>query len=816
MKVFAQICLIALPGTCALGALIDDPMFKYRCAERAFQQADYAVAQKFYGEIIADSPPVKLAAVLGLLDSMLCLGQWAFAEQYVNGMNFSQFEGLPGYDDLMLRLCFIFVKSRRFAGAESILAKINFAHLRNDMLPWYHLLNSLFLHDKRKFEEANVELDLARKCAQCEEQLQLINIFNLQNIVSEMGTNTDNDILENIFKKQISVYKDGPHEKNLVKLYALFLNNLGKRAEALNTVEECLQHIDNEEDTLLMQTYRAIVLGVLSKEGLADIGRILSGSCNMDTKLLAFKLLVGVVKTNEDATMVANFLDSIFAETDSDFVKRSILLAKIAISLNIERFDLCSAAASEYISLFAEDELFGDICELLAYTALEGKIFEYRNSAHYLDKLRVSMADGNVRTAITLKIADAFFYNHDFKLASDMYGEVLKLKPVEKCGHALVNQILSDIALNDYEGAAAHIDSVDGEAYGKFEAIVEYLRALKRNGMYDEALKYIDLLKLEGALISAKYNLGLFRAEILLKKKQNTQALVLASKICNELLGKFNSKEYTKICGKAFFMKGCAAYALSDPKTAAEAFKVLRTNFGETKYSSLSFFKEAKFLHKSGDTAGAISTLKLCTNVKYLPYANYEIALLKFHSGLIGDANELLEQITRENQGSEVATAARIAQGDILRAMGDFEDAQLIYEHGLSFVSNVRDTNYLSLVRAKCLIAQKNRGSQYLDTAANALENLYSSPGQNTSFRLECAAEYCLTLKLKGEYDKLKSFAFEVLTNVDAAGVKLTKKAQYWIFQILMILHDSVPYLQENDGKAIGELFEKYKMKFYD
>jgi tetratricopeptide (TPR) repeat protein len=818
VKGFVQIYLIALLETCALGALIDDPMFKYRCAERAFQQADYAAAQKFYGEIIAHSSPLKLAAVLGILDSVLCLGQWTFAEQYVNGMNFSQFEGLPGYDDLMLRLCFIFVKSRRFAGAESILTRIDFAHLRNDMLSWYHLLNSLILHDKRKFEEANVELELAKKCAQCEEQLQLINIFNLQSIVSEMGTNTDKDTLENIFKRQISVYKNGPYEKSFVKLYALFLNSLGKRAEALDAVEECLQYIDNEEDALLMQTYRAIVFGILSEEGLADIGCILSSSCNVDTKLLAFKLLVGVVKTSKEATMVMNFLDYIFAKTDSDFVKRSILLAKIAISLNIERFDLCSAAASEYISLFAEDELFGDICELLAYTALEGKIFEYRNSAHYLDKLRVSMADGNVRTAITLKIADAFFYNHDFKLASDMYGEALKLKPVEKYGHALVNQVLSDTALNDYEGAASHIDSVDGETYGKLEAIVEYLGALKRNGMYDEALKYIDSLKLGGALASARHNLGLFKTEILLKKKQSTQALVLVSKICNELLSKFNSKEYTKMCGKAFFIKGCAAYALSDPKTAAEAFKILRTNFGETKYSSLSFFKEAKFLHKSGDTAGAISTLKLCTNVKYLPYANYEIALLKFHSGLIGEASELLEQIIRENQDSEVAAAARIAQGDILRAMGDFEDAQLIYEYGLSFVSNVnvRDINYLSLVRAKCLIAQKNRSSQYLDAAVNALENLYSSPGQNTSFRLECVAEYCLTLKLKGEYDKLKSFAFEVLANVDAARVKLTKKAQYWIFQILMILHDSMPYLQGNEGKAIEELFERYKMKFYD
>jgi hypothetical protein len=170
---------MSLAGSYAFGALADDPMFKYRCAEYAFRLADYAVAQKFYGEIVTDSPPLKLAVARGLLDSMLCMGQWGFARQYVDVIDFSQFESMPDYDELMLRVCFISVKNRHFVSAENILARVDFSHLHGDMKSWYHLLNFLVLHDRRKFEESNIELELAKAYARSDEHLWTIYFFNL-------------------------------------------------------------------------------------------------------------------------------------------------------------------------------------------------------------------------------------------------------------------------------------------------------------------------------------------------------------------------------------------------------------------------------------------------------------------------------------------------------------------------------------------------------------------------------------------------------------------------------------------------------------
>lgn len=106
------------------------------------------------------------------------------------------------------------------------------------------------------------------------------------------------------------------------------------------------------------------------------------------------------------------------------------------------------------------------------------------------------MADGGARTAITLKIPDAFFYDYDWKLGFDMYGEVLSRRGAGECGRALVNQVLSDIAPGDFEQAAAHIRTANGEMYEKSDAIGEDLFALKCRGMCDEALTNLDSLRL--------------------------------------------------------------------------------------------------------------------------------------------------------------------------------------------------------------------------------------------------------------------------------------------------------------------------------
>jgi hypothetical protein len=52
-------------------------------------------------------------------------------------------------------------------------------------------------HERRKFEESNVELELGKEHAQSDKQSWMIYFLNLQNTVSEIGPNTDVAAVEN-------------------------------------------------------------------------------------------------------------------------------------------------------------------------------------------------------------------------------------------------------------------------------------------------------------------------------------------------------------------------------------------------------------------------------------------------------------------------------------------------------------------------------------------------------------------------------------------------------------------------------------------
>jgi tetratricopeptide (TPR) repeat protein len=808
VKFFAQFFLIILFSACVRGALVDDPIFKYRCAEKAFGNADYAVAGKFYGEIVTDSPRIKLAAMCGILDSLLCQGQWLAAEQYVNMTDFSSVNSTDGYDELMLRACFVFVKNQHFLRSKSILDSVNFVHLRDAALAWYHMLRFLILDDARELDAAQAELELAKSCASSAEQIETMELFNLQAIVSEIRVGTDVSEVERVLKEKILGCPPSPHLLEFSNLYSLFLNGVGRRNEAVDVLEQSLQHCTSQEDVCAVKLYHAIAEWVFSEAGLSDVTHVLLHDCSQRIKLLALKLLVGAARTSADAAVAVDALNSVLPDIDLDIVKRSIFLAKVAIFLNAGNFEACADAASKYIDSFSRDEISEHVYELLAYIALGGEVLEYRNSARYLDKLRLSACDDNVRLAITLKIADAFFYNNDFELASNMYGEALKLGSVEKCGMALVNQVISDIALGDYAMASGHIDGAACGICEKLDAIVEYVTALKREKMYDEALKYVDSIKLDGATKFAKCSLAAHRAEILLKRKQYSQAFILASKVCDDVMPKLNSKEYIGVCAQAMFTKGSAAYELGDIRAGGEAFESLRANCQNTAYFAMSFFREASFLRRSGDVPGAIAVLELCKMPEYVPHISYKIAMLKFyHDGDFKGAIGLMGEIIRDYPGTDIAVAARVAQGNILRAIGDFSSAQLVYESAQKLPNSSRNADYLSLAIAKCLIAQKNRDIRCLDRAIGVLRDLCAGE-QFTDFRLECVAEYCLALKLKNKYGTLEKLAVDIQSHLDGNKFLLAEKARYWLAQIAFILRDSLNYFQADNVVRIRSLVD--------
>lgn len=815
MKALLICCLLFVPviGKCLA---LDDPIFRYRCAEAAYQAKDYRVAQDFYADILAhshSSTHLGLLCMSGLLDSMLANGDWIAADALIIKNDFSNFQHLFGYDSLLLRECFLLIKNGHFVAAKNLLFSIDFLALNDADLGWYHCLYALILWDQKNFHDAKSEFDIAIGYCSNDVQLAVIDAFKLQCEISNLSIDSDIDHLAHLLEKKIQHYGCGSRALPFLKQYILLYNFSHHPEKISNTlVEDVLGRVETTEEMYEILLYQALYLGLPSDQARQNLSNVLLNSKNQNTKLLALKLVTSAVFDEEALDEMFNFLQSIFEKTCCNWLKKQLLLAKLALAVKNHAYDVCHDVANQYISMFEHDKYFAEICELLAYLSVREEAGEYRLSVHYLDKLRVAAVDNSAKLAITLQIANAFFQNRDFRLASDMYAEVLALDESKKFQYIVKNLVISDLEQGDFDSAERHLALVDVFSQEKCDAIVLLLKAFRKKNRLIEGIEYIDSIDDSHLPKLFRLKLYLCKSRLLMRAHRFSQAALWATKILDALPDKANPI-VSEIISAALFTKGCCLLNLRDYEEAEKVFECLRTNFKDLKYASLSLIKEGEYWQNVGENARALALFERCQEERYLSYARYKSAEILRAIGNFSDALKLLELIIRENGQTELAVSARIAQGDTLRLSGQFSDADTIYNRVLSETHDDDQLRYTALAHVRCLLAQSNKKPSAIDHALIELEKLYLSPCPILAWRLEVAAEYCLALKLKNDFVQLQTIALEALKLLPDDQEKMDKNSIFWVLQILYFLHDNFDSVTMHNYslKNIKNLISKYQ-----
>lgn len=795
---------------------INDPIFRYRCAEYAYKAREYPIAEKFYSEILSHchaSSHLSLLCINGLLDSMLAGGEWSAADTLITQYDFTTFQHLFGYDSLLLRECFLLIKNKHFNAAKNLLFSTDFLTMNTTELGWYHCLYALILSHQRNFHSASVEFEVARNYCSSAEQLSTIEAFRLQCEIDNLGLDSDIDQLARSLKEKIDQY--GPLALPFFKQYILLCTSTNRCENIPNHLfDDMLEHVATEEEVYQILLYQAIYSGISSECGKRNLYTLLLRSKNRDTQLLALKLITCTMLKEDEVADMLSLLDSVFKHSPDNWIQRQVLLGELAIALKHNVHHTCQEVANRYVNTFEHDKYFAEIYELLAYLAVgvPDEANEYRVSVHYLDKVRSAAPDVTTKLAITLQIADAFFNNQDFKLASEMYSEVLALDESKKFQYVIENQVISDLAQQDFEGAKRHLDAIDHFSQEKCAATFLFIKALKKARLITEGIDYID--SIDGQHISKffRLRLHLYKARLLVRNNQFSQAAMWATRVL-DVLDKDNSKMAYSLRGHALFIKGCCALKLRDYQQANKFFEKLYKDFKDSKYTSLAILKEAEYWQEMGDNQRALELLKRCQDERYLAYTRYKIAELLRTIGEISDALKMFDLIIRENGQTELALLARIAQGDTLLSVGQFADADTIYDRVLSEAHEDNFLRYTSLARARCALAQYGKKPGLLNYALTELDKLYSSHYSALEWHLEVAAEYCLALKLKNNHEQLQTVALDSLKLLPEEQSQLNKKMIYWAVQILYFLRDNFESVSIHPWtlEAIEESIIKYQ-----
>ncbi len=812
-------CCLLLTYIAGICATVDDLIFQYRCAEYSYHAGDYSSARRFYSDIIShchNPSHLGLLSATGIIDTMLITGDWFSANEFVENYNLAIFQHLFGYDSLLLRECFLLIKNEYFQSAKNLLLSIDFLKLSDDDICWYHCLYALLLSHQKNVHDAESEFNIALGLCSKNSQRAVIEAIKMQSKIENIGINSNIDLMIQSLKDNINHYGYGSRSLPFLKQYILLLSFLQRQDEISDElVDVFIEQVSTTEERYDILLYQAIYWGICSKNGLHNLKNVLLLSSNKRTQLLALKLITHASCAHDELENVLSMLDEVYQDSFSDWLKQQILLAEMAITITHGVPQVCQKLANQYINTFEHDQYFEEIYELLAYLAIDEDVSEYRLSAHYLDKLRVSMSDINTQLAVSLKIADAFFYNHDFKLASEIYAEVLSLDSSEKFQEVIENQVISDIAQRDFEKAKQHLEGVSGFPQKKCEAIFHYLKALKTDKKYSDGLNYVDSIDKKQLSKIFKFKLYLYKAQILAINEQYHQAILLTTKIYNAFIPSdiSSNKEVWDLVSHALFIEGCCLLKLHDTINSGRVFEHLRMYFRYSKYASASYIKEAEYWQNCGDFRKAFELLDKCRDEKYFLYARYKMAEILRQEGKMSEALKMLEWIIQKEESTNLAIVARIIQGDILRVLGKFSDAKEIYDIVLNKTHDDDYVRYISLARVRCLLAQGSRKPAAIDNAIVELDKLYLVRDIDLAWYMEVAAEYCFALKLKNNFGKLQYIALDALKMLPVEESQLSSNTIFWALQILYLLQDNFHEIgvQQYDIECVRNMVQKFQ-----
>ena len=265
----------------------------------------------------------------------------------------------------------------------------------------------------------------------------------------------------------------------------------------------------------------------------------------------------------------------------------------------------------------------------------------------------------------------------------------------------------------------------------------------------------------------------------------------------------------TALAGAGALLRAQANFELGRDAAAEETLRKLRADFPSSDSAVYSFIVEADRYAQQDKVIDAERLLtKLADDFPsspYAPYALYQAALQAERLGTdanLKEAYKFLENLVTKYAGSDLVFPARMRQGDILRELNQFPQAQQVYE---SLVNNPAssqntDTILAQLALAECHNAQSANSPSHADSAKRIFQDLVERMDATPDVRVEAGFNLGFILS-RTDRDKAQAVWWNDV--VDAFLVRpdrpkdLGPKGRWWVARTLL----EVGALYEQQGR---------------
>lgn len=816
-KLFLSIyLLVALSLNWASAIPLDNPSsglgikeWQLTAAKNAFDIGLFPLAERFYSEILKTETDPKGQQTISL--------QLAFA--FINQAKYSEalaiLNGLPDKNTpIVLLLTAIASFSTNHELSKDIISQLSPQQIPSDYLTWLFIIKGLVAEKYGNFKEAKNFFQEAQSLAQSADLKAHIDMLLMR---IEIFSGKVSEALEKNLEKKLEKDKKKP-SSSLVKQYAIVLDKLNKKEKALKVLQSFLEDLSskekNEADSINLLI--AFIASAETPVGREALGKIIESKQNLELSKIALALMAH--HTNEtSAKSNLQFLTSLINSSKQHPLIDYLLLHRAHLAIFLGQQELAQSDATRLLEEFPASIYVPQAMRILAYLSWTSTPAHYRTAADFLLKLVEKTKDGNERNELAILIADAYFLNQDYSIAAKIYASLLENPQLQSPkGSILYQLILSLIHNKDIENAEKVLEkfrkdaSIDSANLWRTEW--NLINALKNQGQIDRAFSLIRQLRLpafpETIALDLKLRLIWLDAQLSLETGNPDEALPLIDSLLTLIQSSnpetLDPKQADLIASYALLLKSQALFQLNKEEEAFNTITMLRKKYPESKSTMLSYLTEARYYSSINNPTKAqqdlIDLADNFPNSEYAPMALYEAAHNAESRSLKNTYQEalaILERLISTYPNNPLTYNARFKQADILRKLGNFSDAQLIYENILKQEPNHPEKYVTKLAFIDCRLAQTSDNSFSLPEIASEYYQIFDLPILSTNLRAEAGFKSGFAYIKATQLEKAKEtfwMAISTLLISPNSNTLLQEKGKYWIARSIF---------------ELGSLFEK-------
>lgn len=762
-------------------------------ARRAHEIGLPSVAISLYRQLLASANADPSVVTLSLASALIDAGRAAEAEEALRAAP----GGRP--PEWRLRLGLAAAQQKKWDIAREQVNSINVDDLQRSDRAWFWFLQAIIADAAvpRDVSRANENYLLAQQEAPSEMALATFLAAGLRarlTLVNYTAADIEQARQQFMYWEQRGSQEAYRHAIP----YAIMRAASGQREEAVSFLAGLLVSVPRAEREVTDDLRRLLgLIGDRSRDGRGRraLNELLESGNTPDYQRQALLILAQDSQREPERGLFRAQLDRLLARTPRHPIYDALLLERAQLALGDTPRDYGTAErrANELKDNFPGSPLRPHAFAVLTTSAWEQQ--RYRVAAENARLTRDALAATPAATAprqarsvaqrlgeLRVLEAEARFRAGDYRLAADAYGAALQDAPAGiPVGNLLFQRALATIRAGA-DNPAVDLEAVVTElirdarfdAENRWEAEWSLARGLNLQGKTEAALRRVTAV-LENPSTAVRPELRALMSWLQVKLSIDAGAWELTLQLVPRLLAMISDLEpprRSEIGSTATLFQAQAQFRLDRKDAALDTLRALRSDYPATDAAAHSYLAEAEYYAEPGrdQIQNAQQALRALVDdptyqrSEYVPHALFRMALLSAGLGqeeALREANERIEELVkRDTAPADLVFAARLKQGDILRTLNRFAEAQFAYE---DLVNNPKyalrgDRVYAQLRLAECHNAQSSNDptGSHADIAAALFEELLYRVAAPSGVRIEAGYNLGKLLERRGQFEKAR------------------------------------------------------------